>query len=344
MLNKILKTNELIVFLILVGLSIVVGLVNPAFFSVSTVFDTLRGSIVYFIMAFGLLPVIIAGGVDISFVAIAAVSGYATHMFLLARGYQGGILLYFVIACAIGILMGLLNGLLVTRFKLPIFDVSLATYTMWYGFNLFFVGATANFTLPKGGIGYYGQFLITAKDPVVGVTGLHVSILYVLVIGVFMWWFLKYTTIGRGVYAIGGNKEVAVRSGFNVTRIMLIIFGMMGFFSAISGVTMAFLSRNFNPVLFINQPLDVLAAVILGGAAITGGRGSVIGTVLGVLLIQVINRALILTGIPVEWQKLVVGVILILFTSIPALRERRLKRTGHTTELTHPETMPETAR
>ena len=333
MLNKIVKTNEFMVLLILIALSAIVGSINPAFFSISTVFDTLRASIVYFIMAFGLLPIVIMGGVDISFVAIAAVTSYAAHMIFLGKDYQGSILVYFLIGCGLGILMGLLNGFLVTRFKLPIFDVSLATYTMWYGFNLFFIGATANFDMPKSAIGYYSNFLITAKDPFVGETGVHISILYALAIGLFVWWFLKYTTIGRGVYAIGGNRDVAIRSGFNVKRIMLIMFAMMGFMAAIAGVTQAFLSRNFNPVIFINQPLDVLAAVILGGAAITGGRGTVIGTVLGVLLIQVINRALILVGIPVEWQRLVVGVILILFTSIPAIRERRNRRVGHTTEL-----------
>ena len=333
MLNKIVKTNEFMGLLILIALSAIVGSINPAFFSISTVFDTLRASIVYFIMAFGLLPIVIMGGVDISFVAIAAVTSYAAHMIFLGKDYQGSILVYFLIGCGLGILMGLLNGFLVTRFKLPIFDVSLATYTMWYGFNLFFIGATANFDMPKSAIGYYSNFLITAKDPFVGETGLHISILYALAIGLFVWWFLKYTTIGRGVYAIGGNRDVAIRSGFNVKRIMLIMFAMMGFMAAIAGVTQAFLSRNFNPVIFINQPLDVLAAVILGGAAITGGRGTVIGTVLGVLLIQVINRALILVGIPVEWQRLVVGVILILFTSIPAIRERRNRRVGHTTEL-----------
>lgn len=332
--NKIFKTNEFIVFLILVALSVVVGAINPAFFTISTLFDTLRASIVYFIMAFGLLPVIIAGGVDISFVAIAAVTSYATHMFLISRGYQGGLLLYYVIAIVLGLLAGLLNAFLVTKFKLPIFDVSLATFTMWYGFNLFFIGATANFDLPKPTVGYYERFLIVANDPIVGKTGLHVSILYVLAIGIFMWWFLKYTTIGRGVYAIGGNREVAIRSGFNVTRIMMIIFAIMGILAAVAGVTHAFLNRFFNPVVFIGNPLDVIAAVILGGAAITGGRGTVVGTALGVLLIQLINKALILTGIPVEWQKLVVGLILIIFTSLPAIRERRARRVGRTTELT----------
>ena len=333
MLRKILRTNEFIVFLILVALSLVVGTINPAFFTISTLFDTLRASIVYFIMAFGLLPIIIAGGVDISFVAIAAVSSYATHMFLISKGYQGGILLYFVIAIGVGLLAGLFNALLVTRFKLPIFDVSLATFTMWYGFNLFFVGATANFDLPKPTVGYYEKFLIIANDPVVGQTGLHESIIYVLVIGLFMWWFLKYTTIGRGVYAIGGNRDVAIRSGFNVNRIMMIIFGIMGILAAVAGVTQAFLSRFFNPVIFIGNPLDVIAAIVIGGAAITGGRGTVIGTVLGVLLIQLINKALILTGIPVEWQKLVVGLILIIFTALPAIRERRARRIGRTTSL-----------
>lgn len=321
------------VFLILVSLSAIVGSINPAFFSISTIFDTLRASIVYFIMAFGLLPIVIMGGVDISFVAIAAVTSYAAHMVFLGKDFQGSIVVYFLIACSLGIFMGLLNAFLVTYFKLPIFDVSLATYTMWYGFNLFFIGATANFDMPKGAIGYYSNFLITAKDPIVGETGLHNSILYALAIGLFVWWFLKYTTIGRGVYAIGGNRDVAVRSGFNVKRIMLIMFAIMGFMAAVAGMTQALLSRNFNPVIFINQPLDVLAAVILGGAAITGGRGTVIGTVLGVLLMQVINRALILVGIPVEWQRFVVGVILIMFTSIPAIREKRNRRVGHTTEI-----------
>jgi len=111
----------------------------------------------------------------------------------------------------------------------------------------------------------------------------------------------------------------------------------MGILSAIAGVTQAFLSRYFNPVIFISQPLDVLAAIILGGAAITGGRGTVIGTALGVLLIQLINRTLILTGIPVEWQRLVVGTILILFTSLPAIRDLRARRVGHTTELVQAE-------
>jgi simple sugar transport system permease protein len=144
---------------------------------------------------------------------------------------------------------------------------------------------------------------------------------------------LKYTTLGRGIYAMGGNREVAVRSGFNIRRITLIIFGLLGMLAAIGGVTQSLFLRIFNPAMFVGQELNVLASVILGGASLTGGRGSVIGTFMGVLLIQLINRSMILTGIPVEWQQFLIGVILIFFISIPHIRILRNQKSGQVTEL-----------
>lgn len=337
MIKQILKSNEFLVLLIIIALSVVVGSINPQFFTIASLFDLIRASNVYTLLAFALLPVVILGGVDISFVAIAAVASYSTHMFLIARGYEGGLLLYFVMACAIGALAGLLNGVIVTSFKLPVFDVSLATQTMWYGFTLFFVGATSNFDMPEGVVGYYSNFITQVSDPNTGITGLHVSIVYVVVIGLLLWLLLKYTLIGRAIYAIGGNREVAKRTGFNIKKVTLIVFVMMGFLSGFAGIVQSALSRNFNPTLFIGQNLDVLAAVILGGAAIKGGRGTVIGTILGVLLTQIIRRALVLTQIPAEWQSLVVGLILIVFASIPAIRENRKKKLGLTTDLVEEE-------
>lgn len=337
MLKKLIRTNEFLIFLIIVGLSIVISLINPAFLTISTLYDILRASNVYNLMAFGLLLVVILGGVDISFVAITAVASYGTHMAMIKFGYEGGIELYFLIGTIIGFICGLLNGFLITRFKLPIFDLTLATQTMLYGFSLFFIGATANFDLPEGMVGYYSQYLAVTEDPFIGTTGLHISVLYVLAAGLFVWWLLKYTMIGRGIYAIGGNREVAKRSGFNINRITIIVFMIVGIFSAISGVTQSGFQRNFNPTLFIGQNLNVLASVILGGASITGGRGTVIGTFLGVILTQLINRALILTGIPVEWQQFVIGTLLIIFIAIPAIREERSKKIGHTTELSEEE-------
>ncbi len=331
--KNISKSNELITFLILVVLSLAIGLKTPAFFSLATVFDVLRSAAVYSIIAFGLLPVIISGGIDISFGGVAAMATYATHNFLIAQGYTGGSLPYYLIAGTIGLLAGLLNAFLQTQFNLPAFNVSLAMMTMWYGFSLFFLGPIIKMNLPAGAAGYSTNFLTQIQDPFVGRSGLHVSVIYLIVIGGFIWWMLKYTTIGRGIYAMGGNREVAIRSGFNIKRITFVICGLLGLLAAVGGVTQSLFMRIFDPALFIGQELNVLAAVILGGAAITGGKGSVIGTFMGVILIQLINRSMILTGIPVEWQQFLIGIILIFFISIPRLRDLRSQKARKTAEL-----------
>jgi simple sugar transport system permease protein len=126
---------------------------------------------------------------------------------------------------------------------------------------------------------------------------------------------------------------VAIRSGFNVKQILMVAFGILGVLSAFAGVTHSFLSRHFEPTLFMTQNLDVIAAVILGGASVTGGRGSVLGTFMGVILIQLINRAMILTGITVEWQQLMIGLVLTLFISIPAIRDLLNKRASRSVEV-----------
>lgn len=321
MLRKTVETTEFVTFAIIILLSVVIGSINPAFYSWAMLFDILRAAIVTSIMAFGLLPVIIAGGVDISFVAIAALSSYATHMFLLNAGYQGGIWLYFLIACPIGIAAGLLNGILVTRFNLLVFDVSLAMFTMWYGFIRFFIGSQRSFTIPAGSADFYSKFMITVQNPFVGVSGLHVSVFFVLVIGLAVAILLKYTTLGRGIYALGGSREVAIRSGFNVKMITIAVLMMMGGLAAFAGITYSLLGRHFDPTVFMGQELDVIAAIILGGASLSGGRGSVVGTFMGVIVIQLIHRALILTGIPVEWQDLMVGILLVFFISFPYIRD-----------------------
>ena len=210
--------------------------------------------------------------------------------------------------------------MIVTRFNLLIFDVSLAMFTMWYGFIRFFIGSKRSFTFPPGSADFYSRFIVTVQNPFVGVSGLHVSVVYVLIIGIVVALMLKYTTLGRGIYAMGGNREVAIRSGFNIKKITLFILMFMGGIAAFAGITYSLLGRLFDPAVFMGQELDVIAAIILGGASLSGGKGSVIGTFMGVIVIQLIHRALILTGIPVEWQDLVVGVLLVFFISFPYIR------------------------
>lgn len=319
----ILRSREFIVFVILILISMIIGVRNPLFFSAATLFDLIRGSIVYCIMALGVLMVLVSGNVDISFVAIAAMTSYTTHMLFLRLHYEGGILFYLLLATSLGFGIGFLMGVISTRFQLPVFYVSLGYQTLWYGFTLFFLGRNINFKLPKGLVGYYSRFLFRVKDPIAGESGLHVSVLYLAVITLFIFWLLNYTAFGRGLYAMGGNKEAAIRAGFDVRRITALALACSGALAAIAGVVQNAYSRSFNPVLFMGKDLDVIAAVVLGGAAITGGQGTVLGTILGVFLIQVLTRGLIFMGVSAEWQRMVTGLVLIVFISVPVFMEKR---------------------
>ena len=125
---------------------------------------------------------------------------------------------------------------------------------------------------------------------------------------VIVWFLLKYTMLGRGIYALGGSREAAERAGFNIPRIQYFIYGTVGFLAGIGGIVYASLNRQANPQELVGTELNVIAAVVLGGASITGGRGTVIGTLLGVALVVIMNNSLVLIGVPSEWQRVVIGV------------------------------------
>ena len=322
--RKIFRSYEFFLVLLLAAIAVAIGLINPAFFSVGTLFDVIRIQTIYILLAFGLLPVVILGGVDISFVAIAALSTYSVHVVLINLGYQGGIWLYYLLVIAISLSLGLLIGWLISKFKLGIFDLSLGMNTMLYGFVLFFVGSLGRFDMPAGLVGWNQKWLVTV-DSVVGKSGLHISFLSIFVAGVILHVFLRYTTLGRAIFAIGSDKSVAIRTGFNLKRVYLTVFPIMGVMAGIAGLTQCALAAVFSPVLLMGKNMQVLAAVIMGGASIRGGKGSVLGTFLGVLLIGLINQALVYLKIPTAWMDAFVGVTFIAFAVYQTLETRTSK-------------------
>ena len=139
--------------------------------------------------------------------------------------------------------------------------------------------------------------------------------------------------MARGIYALGGSREAAERAGFNIPRIQYFIYGTVGFLAGIGGIIYASLNRQANPQELVGSELNVIAAVVLGGASITGGRGTVIGTILGVVLVVTMNTSLILIGVPSEWQRVVIGLIILIGTGLPALQaQRSAKRAGGLTD------------
>lgn len=320
--KKIFKSYEFFLLLLLISFTIVIGLINPAFFSIGTLFDVIRLQTIYIIMAFGLLPVLILGGVDISFIAIAAIATFPVHMGLLKLGYEGGIWIYYILSTTIGVLIGLAIGFLLDKFKLRIFDLSLGMNTFLYGFVLFFVGSLTNFDMPAGMVGWNKNYLIIVES-VVGQSGLHVSFISIIIVGVLLHLFLNYTTIGRSIYAIGSDKSVAIRTGFNLKKTYLVVFAIMGGLSSIAGVTYSVLEANFRPYLFTGKNLQVLVAVLLGGASVTGGKGSVFGVFLGTVLIGLVNQALVYVGISTKWYDAVIGTMFITYAIFQALSTKK---------------------
>jgi simple sugar transport system permease protein len=317
--------NEGILALVLLVLIIAMALISPSFFTVGTLFSILRSAIVPMVFALGVLIVIISGGIDVSFAAIAIFAGYTVVKVTRADGFDPGLIAVFVLAGLIGALLGLVNGAVIARFRLSTLIVTLGTQGIFRGILVAYIGSRYIADLP-GSMSAVSTSNIISLQADGNNAFLHVLVVPVILLCFLVAWLLKGTMFGRGIYAIGGDLEAARRAGFAVTKIQVALYVLAGMLAAFAGVLHVILGRNANPQALVGTELDIIAAVVLGGASIFGGRGSVLGTVLGVLLVQLINNSLILVGIPTAWQRTAVGVLLIVGVGIQALSARRQSR------------------
>ena len=229
-------------------------------------------------------------------------------------------------ALAIGALLGLLNGYLISRFKLPTLIVTLGTQGIFQGFLLAYIGSTYIAQLPEGMASASTANLVSVETST-GVALLHSMIIPAIILAIVIALVLSRTMFGRAIYAIGGDTESAHRAGINVKRTQIWVYVIAGTLAATAGMVYMILGRSANPQELVGHELDIIAAVVLGGASIFGGRGSVRGTILGVLLVQLINNSLILIGVPSAWQRAAVGLLLVAGVGIQALAAKRSMRT-----------------
>ncbi len=323
--NRLLRSNEVLVAVTIVGLCLIVGISNPVFFTVGNIFDLMRSSIVMGIFAMGVLIVIVSGGIDVSFTAIAVFALYSTVRLLNAYAPEAPFWLAFVISGAIGFGLGMINAFFIARFNLPTLIVTLGTMSMFHGFLLFAIGNTIVRDLPPSLTAFSRATLVQVQMER-GVANLHPAIFFTAVIAVLVWLLMDFTMLGRGVYALGGARDAAERAGFNIRRIQYFIYGLVGLLSGFGGMIYGSLNRQANPQDIVGSELNVIAAVVLGGASLTGGRGTVIGSLLGVALVVIANNSLILIGVPSVWQRVVIGLIILVGTGVPAIQERRARR------------------
>ncbi len=315
---------ELMVAAVLVVAVLAIGAINPVFWQPSNIFSLLRASVITGILALAVLLVMLSGGIDVSFPAFAIAAMYLTIKAMIAWGFDG-VLLPFLMASGIGLGLGLVNAVFVHYLRMIPLIVTLGTGTAVRGFILGVVGTSQiNIgQMPPALIDFArGEFLhVTQADG--SVAGLSSMVLVYAGLALAVHLLLRHTMLGRGIYAMGGGEEAARRVGFNTRRITFVIYGLAGALAGFAGLLHGAMIWTANPRDMVGLELDVIAAVVLGGASIFGGRGTVIGTMLGVLTLVVITNSLIILGVDTTWQRVVVGLIVIAATAATAWRDRK---------------------
>ena len=306
------RRPESITLFLLVAICTIVSIINPAFLQASTLIDIGRASVVMGLFALGVFIILAAGGIDVSFTAIAAFTVYS--LTLLVQNYMPELPIIFIILMAVvgGVFLGIINGLLVHYLKVPYLIVTIGTQYLFRGFLLAFIGTVWIMSLPPT-MGAFGRLPLFQFETAAGATiTMPFYFLILPVAAIVTWWILNRTLMGRAIFAMGGNSQIASRLGYNLRTIHIFLFGYAGGLAGLAGIIHVTANRQSSPFEFVGMEIIVIAAVVLGGARITGGTGSVLGTLLGVLLITVINSVLVLVGIPSTWQRLVIGCFILL--------------------------------
>jgi simple sugar transport system permease protein len=312
-----------VTFLLIVLVCTAFGAINPAFFQLANLFDMARASVVVGLFALGVLVVLAAGGLDVSFTAIAALCMYTITKFTLLY-WAGAPVAALILAGALGgAVLGACNGLLVHWLQVPSLIVTIGTQYVYRGVLLTFVGASLYMNIPES-LESFGQLaLVNIRSDQGGRVVLPGFFLVLIVAALLTWWILTRTLMGRAVFAIGGSLNIAQRLGFNVRIVHVFVFAYAGLLAGVAGVVHVASNRLANPFDLNGMELDVIAAVILGGARITGGNGTVLGTLLGVVLVTLVNNALILIGVPSTWQKVIIGTFIVVAGGFFGIRRTR---------------------
>jgi simple sugar transport system permease protein len=315
--------NETLVLFVIVGFCILAAIFDPGFLSLPTLFDLARGSIVLTIFAVAAMLVLVSGGIDVSFTAIAAFTMYATAMLL--NTYAPGVPWFLAIALGmlIGAGLGSINGILIAGFGLPTLIVTLGTLSIFRGFMLTFIGQKQITTLPPGMREFGRMMMIRGENADGSFYALPWAFAAIVLVVIVTWFLLQRTMLGRSVFAIGGSVESARRIGINVRGTQFFIYVYVGALAGLAGIVHSSMARVANPFDLVGLELYVIAAVVLGGARLAGGYGTLSGTMLGVALIVLVRNSLVVIGVPATWQSVAVGILILIGTGLPAWQAKR---------------------
>jgi len=286
------------VLLIFIVLCVIAGILSDVFFTMSNVMNVLRQVSIIAIIASGMTLVILIAGIDLSVGAVMAFSG-AILSGALTAGWP--LALALLAALGVGLLFGLINGLVTARFGVPSFIATLAIMVIARGMTLVY---TKGYPLVVSNEAY--RFIGSGR-----LFGIPIPIIIMFVIFGFMYWMLKYTSFGRYIFAIGGNEETAILAGINVRAIKVAVFGIAGLLSALSAIIYTSRLMSAQPTAGTGIELDAIAAVIIGGTSLAGGKGGVTGTLIGALIMGVLDNILNLMNVSPFYQSIAKGLVIL---------------------------------
>lgn len=305
------KANSgIIIGLILI--CILLGIMTDSFLTVRNFTNIMRQISINVILACGMTMVIILGGIDLSVGSIIAVSGCLCCGLITNTGMPSAAAI--PLSILVGTLIGVFNGFVVSRTTIPPFIVTLAMMNIGRGFARIYTKATTILVDDE-------LFTFIGSGTVLG--GVPIHIIYMIAVIAVSALILNRTKLGRNIYAVGDNKQAASYSGINAKRVTMTVFVIMGFFAACAGIISS--ARTFSGQFNVGEgaEMDAISAVVLGGTSMSGGIGHLSGTIIGCIVIGVLNNGMNILGIDSSWQYVVKGVVVLIAVFIDYFKKMK---------------------
>ncbi len=282
---------------------------TPYFFSMANLTNVFRQMVVVTLLAFGVTFIIILGHIDVSLGAVMALCGCIAAAVMQSTN---NVFLAVMAGVGMGLITGIVNGMIITKFVIPAFIMTLAMTTVARGSVLLFTGGRPITNL--------GSFEEIGNGNLFGLV--PISILIMIVFLVISWVLLNKTKYGRYVYAVGGNPQAAIASGISVNRVVKLSFIYNGILCGLAGVVLMSRMDSGQPAAGIGYEFDAITAVVVGGTSLAGGRGTIIGTLIGSMIIAIINNNLNLLNVHSYWQQIAKGLIILIAVILDVYTKR----------------------
>ncbi len=317
--NPLLRKFQSLIALFI--LCLLIAVLSDKFLTTGNIWNVLRQISVNVCIAVGMTLVIIMAGIDLSVGSILAFSGaicaglikygfsFESLDFFIGFTVLGGILG----AMIVGLMLGLFNGWVITKFVVPPFVATLAMLTIARGLTMLYTGG-----IPISNLGPALEFIGSGW-----LFGIPVPVWISLIVVLVFVFITRKTAFGRYIYAIGGNEKAAYLSGINIKKIKLMVYGLAGMLAGIGGVLVTARLNSAQPNAGMTYELDAIAAVVIGGTSLSGGVGTVTGTVIGAAIIGVLNNGLVLLNVSPFWQQVAKGLVILLAVIIDKMNRDR---------------------